>query len=1225
MNTDFNLTPSQKQAWQTLLDESTSRGSKTAMAKEIAKLEKKADPASWKTTVSGFFKGNEKELRAVFGHQRRLRAAESGLGIEPGLLRAWLQQVQGGATQDGPLDIRIAGFEDYGPVPVVEGYFAPPVGPSKIWLPPKVPGEGTAPSAMTGGALKLEDIVTYALPRTPPQTFAIVFCSEPGFGKTTLLKMLTARLQQAGAAVTSWQPGVTPTGGVLVCDDLALLDPGQRTLLCKTVASSSCVLLTATSAQDPLTDLPPYRAVYSLEPGYEQWSIEYLTHLEQLLVRRWGREVSLAPLKQWIESDLFGPDLANRLDNLGLLARHVVDGGTLPPRYRDLAPKAVAHAASQLRRRGYTAAALLVEEYGEQALQHVMKEACLGSGFDVAMRTLLKALRIAAEDSPRQHSSSEAEEDRSSVVFEAAEQLCQSALFHKRGDRVFPTQPACAISALGAALVQGGQVDSSLLERVILAPHWTDSLVSAAEQLGDGSAVLSALLALPPSALCQAIPAITRMLSADVPFSDAETYRRAFLPCLSIWARWPADQRAKTLMLGGPMNAAPPALNHERLVNGHAPLLALARASLRHRKLLPNHIALEDIQQGKHLPAALRDYLTLLGTPEPSLAEARDAVGLGAPYQSQVLLDPEFWLRLPPHDDSVGQMPAGFKSEDYSAWWRSFGAPRLLELPDGEARVAGTHPDHKILTAKWQNLAGCELWKNALISQIKKRHPLSAQTFAEITVYTVDSGGRWNADTVRAVWDAVSAEREVLRQAVYERLLGLEDVPHSSALLLPWLLTVVVVDQEREALWLKWSAAAPAQVPWKLFLDGGVSVPAVSRWALETLQQIRKAREEGSQAWDADAKLENARAALKEIISRGDVAILEQIIRSGDADFSGLALTHLCTLSSAAARQLRIELAGQSNAHFRNKLLAKLIPAASEAQLWRQHVAAREMSPYAALACWACYDLVAESAIPWAESLACLEVLDALVAHRAEGEQLFVAWCNRLEFRHPDLAGYWQQLQQMPADSIHSSLLNMAAITSIAEQAGTISTRPLVEAIMFKPALRRNVLGGNYIPLWLSALRHFGNDQVISYLVEDHEILSPHHGTQLRLQAFTPEAHVELLRSLLQHPILAESAAAVLAANSYRNQQARLSAALDSLPSYFVSKPQPDWHPIAVPLLLEYVRCAPEASMDWLKVKLAGSSKTLRRALWSKLVPRFSAGQSRARALTEYFSTTRQK
>ncbi len=1213
MTNEFNLTPAQQQAWVALLAGKTPRGAKTAMAKAVARAAKSSNTGSWKTTVSGFFQGREKELRAIFEHPKRLLAAEEALGLDAGQFRDWLEEITVGATQDGPLDVRIVGFEDYGPVPVIDAYFAPPRGACKIWLPPRSTGAVTGPSSECGGTLNIDELLARALPTTPRHAFAMVFCGQPGIGKTTTLKLLKAKLQQSGVMVTAWLPGIKPAGGVILCDDLDLLDAGQRSLLCQTVINSASVLLTATASPDALTDLPHYRAVYVLQDGYEQWSIEYIGHLERLL-ERWGRSTSLAPLRKWLEDDLFAMPLTNRLDNLGLLARHVADGGQLPPRYCDLPRWAVSRAAAQIRRRGDSGVALLVEQYGEAALQAVAAQACHGEGLDVPIRTLIDAFFHSA--SGRGHQLAMAGPEANGLFIEAAEQLCNTGLFHKRGDRVVPIQPACAVSALGTALVRNGEVHLLLLARAVLAPIWTDALVSAAERIGDGCRILAALLAAPPGVLCQAVPAMTRVLAAEVPFTDASIYRRAFLLCLSAWARWPADQRSMTLELGGPMNAAPPVPNHDRLVNGHAPLLVLAKASRVHRELLPEQIDIKAVASGEYLPDVLRAYMTLLGTAEISATDAQDAVGLGAPFQSKVLLDSEFWRRLPPHTDTVSHMPSGFKLDDYWRWWRIAGVLRLLELPDGDARVAGTHPEHSLVAAQNQPPHGWEPWKNALASQIKRRHPRAAEVFAEAVLFTLNRGGRWNADAVKAVWDAVPGEREALRLAVYQQLLGIERVPNGDSLILPWLLSIVIVAEEREELWDKWSAASPAWVPWKLFVNAGLPQQKLAAWALASVAQKKKTHTESDDRWLDESKPANNVQALQSLVAGDDVAILELLIRSDSTECSSLALERLSSLTTAPARRLKMELAGESNERFRR--LANFVPEPSEALLWKQHVAAREVSPFIALARWACYALVTDDSAPWAETLRCLDLIDALLTKQPDGEALFVTWCHRLNFELPNLSEYWQQLQKQAPRSVSGPLADMASVTFLAEKNGCPDPLPLVEAIMARPTIRRHVLAGMHAPLWPAALLYFGQERIIDLLVEDHA--AHPNGTLIRLQSFQTGPAVDLVRSLLAHPLLGEAAAWALAQGVYRSQPSLLSASLQDLPCCFVSEPEAEFHPVAAPLIFEYLRCAPDAALAWLTIQLRGMPTNCRQSLWGKILLSLKPGPHRAQALAEYIN-----
>lgn len=1215
MSDEYILTQEQQRAWSVLLEQNAPRGAKAKMAASIAAAEKKSDSASWKTIVSGFFKGQQKELRAIFEYPKRIRAAEQGLGIQAGRLRAWLEEVRGAVVIDGPFDMRLSGFEDYGPLPVVDGYFAPLLGRSEAMPPPRE-GASSMPRAGTGGALQIDEIVGHAMPQTPAHAFAIVICADPGFGKSTTLRLLHARLKTAGVVVTVWQPGIDAPGGVLLCDDLDLLEAGQRSLLCKKVHDSKCVLLTATSAHDSLSDLPRYRVVYTLQAGEEWWSLEYLSHLEKQ-VQRLNRKVSLSPLRDWIERDLFAPGIVGRLDNLGLLARHVAEGGKLPPRFRDLAGWAVARAAAQARRRGHAAVALLIEQCGRHVLQAVAAEACRLGSLEAPMQTLLNALQAAISTSvPEQKPQKQQPKD--SIVFEAAEELCHG-LFRRRGDSVLPTQPACAVSALGGAIAEGRAVNQTLLEQAVLSPAWSEALLAAAEHLGDGCAILSALVHARSAVLCHAIPALTRLLAADVHFEDANVYREVFLLCLSVWSRWPADVRARTMVIMGPVNAAPMSVNHERLVAGLAPLLVLARASLQHRRLLPNEISHEEIVSGRHIPEPLKQYMGLLQTPELTDEQAGDAIGLGAPFQSPALLSPEFWQRLPPYTDTVGDMPAGFKIEDYSSWWRIAAASRLHELPSGEERVAGTHPDHTIRAALSQTPAGCQIWKQALISQIKKRHPRAAEVFAEAALSTLDRGGRWNADTLQSVWDGVT-DREPLRRAVFERLMQLESAPWQNSIILPWLISIVVVGEERVELWKQWIERTPQNVGWKLFLDAGLPALHVAQWSLAAHSLAAKSNHGGPKPWLYKPAKTVEGSALDALLRSEDLAVLECLLRSPDRAYSSSALEQLASLTSDPARKIRLRLAAEFRGMVRLQLLQGLLPRADEEDAWHC-IATNETSPLLSLVFQSLCALIRSDEEPWARAINDLALVAALVSDAPGWSAQLV---DRLqEFGVPVTEEELRQLQIRSEEELSFRLIDLAWIVDTAEKQGP-DPRPLIEAIMACDPVRQRVGAGRHAALWQTAFRSLGRDRIVTHLLSDHAALSPCDGTKIRLTAFTvgEQVQVEFVHSLLSDPDLGPPAARALVQTAYRQKPALLIETLDKQPQHYLIKPTPAWAVVVAALLDEYLLCAPDAALHWIAKVLRPAPKAVRRALWGELIPKLKPGPHRVQGLVEYFAAS---
>lgn len=1185
----YRLSPEQQKAWYAWMNElSAPRGRRSQIADDLARTVKGTKKESWKTTLTGFFRGEAKALQAIFDDPKRLRVVAGGLEVPPERLREQLSVVSGQPSADGPFDVRVPGFEDFGPVPALEALFAPIV-MSEINLPGEGPSSGR-------GSFELDQVVKSARPRTPPITAAIVVVGGPGMGKSTLLRAVAARLHSDGVHIHPWTPGIPIEGGVIYQDDLDLLEPGQRRQLCEAARTGKCVLLTSTTSGDALLDLPSFRAVYSVCAGYQQWSLGYLDHLEQLIRRRWERKVSFLPLRAWIEDDPFGEQLAGRIDNLGLLARHAADGGQPPAALRQLAPMALHRCVEQVRRRGFPDEAELIELGGEGTLQRLAVSACRRGQVAADRQLLLRAFAEAVDAAvPRQ--GRRAEHRPTEALVPAVERMLAGGLLYRRGDQVHPRQTTYLVSALGAHLSGAPSLDEELLCACVLHPEWRDAPAAAAEHLGDGGPVLSALLRLPAEVLCQAVPTITRLLATAVRFTDRGDYQRAFRLSLSYWARWRADSRSFTLNLTLTPRPAAQAAGSDGLVSGVAPLLVLALASHRHRELLPHRISPEDVQAGSDLPEALREYLALYQREEISLEQARDAVALGAPFQTDLLLKEEIWCRLPPLNRSATDTPGGFKEEDYQRWWRIAAVPRLRAEPDGSSYIAGTHPAMSILSGLTQEARGAEIWRDAILERLRAHDAAAPDAFVEAIHFTLTRGGRVNEETLRFVWEAAPG-RDGLRERVAETLQALDvNKIWSRDGFLGWVLGVVVGEETRASLFDAWIQAVPAL--WQTFLKAGLPPARVARWALEA----ERGEEPG--------------AALMELARSDDLEVLELVYQAGSMLASEEALRRLCGMYSPDARRLRLRLAVGAHMFARLDLLRQMVPQQGEDELWLKLAESAETWAQGLLG-WAAWALVTPAEDPWGPTLEWLVLLDALLV-----EDDAAAWAQaRPLFGDGDDEKIRQIFQRMRAETRWGrgvSLEELAGAVHIARERGRPDPRPVVERLFELPQARRVVLGGGTNSLWRAAVDLLGLRRVVQILEEDHsaEML-----TAARLAALFDIGQEAAVRSLLVHPRLGPDAARVLAARIYTKEERDLLEVLEGLP-LVQEGAEPTPHPATWALVEAFRQRDAGAALRWLQERLQGEARAVQVAWWRELVPRIAAGPLRAEALARYLDARR--
>jgi hypothetical protein len=151
----YTLSPSQQEVWRNQLPK-TPRGTQTQIARALAR-KCKGKVESWKTQISSFFKGEDAGLRAIFEHPARLASVAAELKKEPGELRSWLDTARGVPPRDGPLDSRVPGFEDFGPIPILDVFYSPPSGETRFAL----NAHGRL-SSQGGGQVQLDSLVEVA-------------------------------------------------------------------------------------------------------------------------------------------------------------------------------------------------------------------------------------------------------------------------------------------------------------------------------------------------------------------------------------------------------------------------------------------------------------------------------------------------------------------------------------------------------------------------------------------------------------------------------------------------------------------------------------------------------------------------------------------------------------------------------------------------------------------------------------------------------------------------------------------------------------------------------------------------------------------------------------------------------------------------------------------------------------------------------------------------------
>lgn len=236
---------------------------------------------------------------------------------------------------------------------MLEAHF-PAVDQEARWL---MPGHGQQAS-QTGGKLELGRFVEAISNRREDLALAIVFVGGRGLGTTPTLHALVARVKaELDVLVHEWPAAPAEPNPILVRDDLDRLPALERRRLMEAVRKTNGTLISTSSVEDPLADLPHEKVVVQLQPGQSWWAVQYLEHLEAMLAKR-SHAVELQTLRDWLEDDPYTSALAGRIDTLGILARHVVDGGTVPTRHADVLRLSLERWERLLRQRGHGPTAL---------------------------------------------------------------------------------------------------------------------------------------------------------------------------------------------------------------------------------------------------------------------------------------------------------------------------------------------------------------------------------------------------------------------------------------------------------------------------------------------------------------------------------------------------------------------------------------------------------------------------------------------------------------------------------------------------------------------------------------------------------------------------------------------------------------------------------------------------------------------------------------------------
>ncbi|PRQ05144.1 hypothetical protein [Enhygromyxa salina] len=1086
----YNLSAEELQRWKSSLEPlAKTRGTKTRLAKALYHA-KVAELSSCKNMVSEFFHGKPDTLRTIFDDPKRLQIIAEGLSMTPDTLGEYLAAART-KGKDLPFSQRIPGFEDLGPFDIVDAAFSPPAGQKIIITNCQVTAVSDGLSSWS-----FDDLFELATSddQSLPTTIFIVGSNDAA--RITCLRWLQAKLREVGLRISDWRRTDLEDGGVLVQSEFDRLTPRDQLRLLKVAANTQAVLFATASTRVPAEDQCTDRVVLLLGSGSVDWALRYLNHLEQLLNRH-GHAADLEPVRRWLEDDPRSGWAIDDADALGLVARDTFDSRALPFSNKLLLERWLHHAAQRLRIRGRAGEAAMLEVCGQRALAGIAASACRSHETWIAIETVARTFVEAADGIAGE---SIWRELGAAGMLSLVDGLIEMGLLRRRGSRVTFPRMHLLVSALGFYIAENLE-DHEIIRVAVLHEQWHPSLLAAAEVCGDPSPIIAAINRQSAGVRCASAPAMAWVLGSGARPSDRPVFARAFLLALRWWAMRPQKPLPRTLTLGSARAPVPASPNPVR-IGGREPLVALAQISLLHHTDLPRGWTSADLRE-LELDDAMVRLESLEFDARLDEQTARLALMIGAPFQSLEILAADLWACMPQVGDAQTEMDARLCREDYTLWWRTVAAPRLLLEADGKARIAGVHSSHSIRCAMQQNLRGTKIWVAALCDGMLHGMDGAADVFIDAVQCYTSVGGRWNQDGLDSIWQRLSESmRAELRLRVAARLCEAEPWLHDEDGT-TWLMTTFLNGPDLVRLWEDWSTRGEMVAlyfPWRSFLAAGVDADRILGWALATISDQQtyaiEPTHEMAQGWTV-AQLHQSpetpqAAALAHLVDVGDIRLLARLHVFAPSDIADHARRRLAACPQHEVREALLEMCDDlSTPHeIRSRILARLHPRPGEAERW-SHFAEMSPNPFDRLAHKCQVDCArAEDHGRWRAVSETLELLESLIDDPRRHLELM-----------QQVVSEGLDAQQLAAvvDGLCSNLLTGIGVLLARTTSGLDERGPVVEHVFATPSLRKKILGGVHAPWWGLALELHGEERTLAWL-RAGDVDSPN-ATQARLGA----------------------------------------------------------------------------------------------------------------------------
>ena len=848
----YALSDSQEAHWRRLVSPHFRRGSIQTLADDLET--EGAAASSLRSILSDFKNGRERGLRFVFERADKgaLEAKlEDAVGVPRGSLRGYLRAVRDDPASDGLRDTRVPGFFEYGRVDI-----------ERMWVAPRITSMRTPRRISTGGALdisvlsqEIEQSRTHGADGAR-RTFCLI-TGPRGTGRSSLLKRMAAEFGRAGegAPITGPDQLVDEEDCVALIDDFGTLDGGARKALAHWVAWSGpgCLLLVA----EPNQNLYPMRApdiLVELGQPDADWLVSWLARAVELAAENWSLTIDPGSMSRWYRTEPAALEVAGRPDIAGLLLRAIADAdsGASPTRERVL--QAVQrNAVEALKRSNRDESAAFMEAYGRRLFgvlaTRVFEASPLRPGREefcaLAWQTVCDGLGVSKAVGAALESSGFAQL--------MADLTAIGVLAEHPTDLDVRPRSVLPI-ALGALLAESSN-HRGWVGRLALQPDWHGALEYLAAHAPKAQ-ILEEVLALDPPVLSESFGALARVLAAqsEEP-ARADVVSRAFRLTLWWWARRARARQGVGVRVSQRSGASVIRPGSEGRVGFHHPLVVLSRASRRLRALL-SPIRIEDLLASDWVPESLRACAEALGGAELEEESARLACAVGAPFQSDAIFDAATLRRISLFREGDDPIDSPLHDEDFDLWWREALVPRVRDLPEGDAYLAGFAPGFDVRMWMVGKGRAPELWSRPLGTAISHGEDGATGQFVHACLFALEFGGARNEDGCRAAWSVLRREsdkpsrrsnpltelragaasklsREVRGQLATSLASEAPKVRSDSAFF-GWICSEVLEQDGLKRLWESWSVLAPDGVRWRAFYEAGVSVESIVDWALTT-------------------------------------------------------------------------------------------------------------------------------------------------------------------------------------------------------------------------------------------------------------------------------------------------------------------------------------------------------------------------------------------------------